>query len=110
MNGAAYLVWSPNDKFLAVVGAEDGADLWIWNVEVRLDCYYCVLFECIQHTFILQEGQLRAHVTQNNEDQLSAVAWRSDSQRLVTGGQRGQFYQCVRFRTCHLVFASRMKA
>jgi WD40 repeat protein len=73
-NGAAYFTWSPNDKYLAVVGAEDSSDLWLWNVE---------------------EGKLRTHMTQSNEEHLVAVAWHRDSNKLVCGGTKGQFYQCV---------------
>lgn len=71
--GAAFFAWSPDDKYLAVVGAEDGPDLWLWNVE---------------------KGELRVRMSHSPEDSLSAVAWHSSGQRFVTGGQKGQFYHC----------------
>lgn len=34
--GASFVAWSPDDRYLAVVGQEDGPDMWIWDVEVRI--------------------------------------------------------------------------
>lgn len=34
-------------------------------------------------------------MSQSHEDSLTSVAWNPDGKRFVTGGQRGQFYQCV---------------
>ncbi|XP_059838549.1 WD repeat-containing protein 26 isoform X3 [Hypanus sabinus] len=39
-------------------------------------------------------GELRTKMSQSHEDSLTSVAWNSDGKRFVTGGQRGQFYQC----------------
>lgn len=33
--GASFFAWSSDDRYLAVVGPEDGPDLWVWNMEVR---------------------------------------------------------------------------
>lgn len=43
-----------------------------------------------------QTGELRTKMSQSHEDSLTSVAWNPDGKRFVTGGQRGQFYQCVR--------------
>lgn len=37
-------------------------------------------------------------MSQSHEDSLTSVAWNPDGKRFVTGGQRGQFYQCVSIR------------
>lgn len=42
-----------------------------------------------------QTGELRTKMSQSHEDSLTSVAWNPDGKRFVTGGQRGQFYQCV---------------
>lgn len=42
-----------------------------------------------------QTGELRTKMSQSHEDSLTSVAWNPDGKRYVTGGQRGQFYQCV---------------
>lgn len=48
------------------------------------------------YTFsLLQTGELRTKMSQSHEDSLTSVAWNPDGKRFVTGGQRGQFYQCV---------------
>ncbi|KAF4087996.1 hypothetical protein AMELA_G00077630 [Ameiurus melas] len=39
-------------------------------------------------------GELRTKMSQSHEDSLTSVAWNPDGKRFVTGGQRGQFYQC----------------
>lgn len=44
---------------------------------------------------IFQTGELRTKMSQSHEDSLTSVAWNPDGKRFVTGGQRGQFYQCV---------------
>ncbi|KAK2086575.1 WD repeat-containing protein 26, partial [Saguinus oedipus] len=38
--------------------------------------------------------ELRTKMSQSHEDSLTSVAWNPDGKRFVTGGQRGQFYQC----------------
>lgn len=43
----------------------------------------------------VQTGELRTKMSQSHEDSLTSVAWNPDGKRFVTGGQRGQFYQCV---------------
>lgn len=44
---------------------------------------------------VRQTGELRTKMSQSHEDSLTSVAWNPDGKRFVTGGQRGQFYQCV---------------
>lgn len=44
---------------------------------------------------VYQTGELRTKMSQSHEDSLTSVAWNPDGKRFVTGGQRGQFYQCV---------------
>ncbi|KAL1244329.1 WD repeat-containing protein [Trichinella spiralis] len=71
--GAAYFVFSPNDKYLACVGPEDSPDLWIWDTET---------------------GILRIKITHSPDDSISCVSWHPDGTKVVCGGTKGQFYQC----------------
>uniref|UniRef100_A0A8C9VI52 WD repeat-containing protein 26 n=1 Tax=Scleropages formosus TaxID=113540 RepID=A0A8C9VI52_SCLFO len=71
--GVSYLAWSPDDTYLVACGPDDCSELWVWNV---------------------QTGVLRTKMSQSHEDSLTSVAWNPDGRRFVTGGQRGQFYQC----------------
>uniref|UniRef100_A0A8D3DQC6 WD repeat-containing protein 26 n=1 Tax=Scophthalmus maximus TaxID=52904 RepID=A0A8D3DQC6_SCOMX len=71
--GVSYLSWSPDDVYLIACGPDDCSELWLWNV---------------------QTGELRTKISQSHEDSLTSVAWNPDGKRFVTGGQRGQFYQC----------------
>uniref|UniRef100_A0A668A0H4 WD repeat-containing protein 26 n=1 Tax=Myripristis murdjan TaxID=586833 RepID=A0A668A0H4_9TELE len=71
--GVSYLAWSPDDAYLIACGPDDCSELWLWNV---------------------QTGELRTKMSQSHEDSLTSVAWNPDGKRFVTGGQRGQFYQC----------------
>ncbi|XP_046898279.1 WD repeat-containing protein 26 [Hypomesus transpacificus] len=71
--GVSYLAWSPDDVYLIACGPDDCSELWLWNV---------------------QTGELRTKISQSHEDSLTSVAWNPDGKRFVTGGQRGQFYQC----------------
>uniref|UniRef100_A0A4W4HR34 WD repeat-containing protein 26 n=1 Tax=Electrophorus electricus TaxID=8005 RepID=A0A4W4HR34_ELEEL len=71
--GVSYLSWSPDDTYLIACGPDDCSELWLWNV---------------------QTGELRTKMSQSHEDSLTSVAWNPDGKRFVTGGQRGQFYQC----------------
>ncbi|XDV41268.1 hypothetical protein PO909_010160, partial [Leuciscus waleckii] len=71
--GVSYLAWSPDDVYLIACGPDDCSELWLWNV---------------------QTGELRTKMSQSHEDSLTSVAWNPDAKRFVTGGQRGQFYQC----------------
>ncbi|NXS10668.1 WDR26 protein, partial [Neodrepanis coruscans] len=73
--GVSYIAWSPDDNYLVACGPDDCSELWLWNV---------------------QTGELRTKMSQSHEDSLTSVAWNPDGKRFVTGGQRGQFYQCVR--------------
>lgn len=34
-------------------------------------------------------------MSQSQEDSLTTAAWHADGKKFVTGGIRGQFYQCV---------------
>ncbi|KAG7262749.1 hypothetical protein CRUP_028410 [Coryphaenoides rupestris] len=71
--GVSYLAWSPDDVYLIACGPDDCSELWLWNI---------------------QTGELRTKMSQSHEDSLTSVAWNPDGKRFVTGGQRGQFYQC----------------
>uniref|UniRef100_A0A8C8IYU6 WD repeat-containing protein 26 n=1 Tax=Oncorhynchus tshawytscha TaxID=74940 RepID=A0A8C8IYU6_ONCTS len=71
--GVSYLAWSPDDTYLIACGPDDCSELWLWNVPT---------------------GELRTKMSQSHEDSLTSVAWNPDGKRFVTGGQRGQFYQC----------------
>ncbi|KAJ8290923.1 hypothetical protein GJAV_G00019230 [Gymnothorax javanicus] len=71
--GVSYLAWSPDDSYLIACGPDDCSELWLWNI---------------------QTGELRTKMSQSHEDSLTSVAWNPDGKRFVTGGQRGQFYQC----------------
>uniref|UniRef100_A0A8C5HU09 WD repeat-containing protein 26 n=1 Tax=Gouania willdenowi TaxID=441366 RepID=A0A8C5HU09_GOUWI len=71
--GVSYLAWSPDDTYLIACGPDDCSELWLWNV---------------------QTGELRTKMCRSHEDSLTSVAWYPDGKRFVTGGQRGQFYQC----------------
>lgn len=71
--GASFVAWSPDDSHLIVCGPEDCSDLWIWNVQM---------------------GELRVKMTHSPEDSLTSCAWHKDGKKFVTGGIRGQFYQC----------------
>ena len=44
---------------------------------------------------VLQNGELKVKMSQSPEDSLTSAAWHTDGKRFVTGGTRGQFYQCV---------------
>ena len=39
-------------------------------------------------------------MNQTPEDSLTSAAWHADGKRFVTGGMRGQFYQCVSAGHC----------
>lgn len=45
----------------------------------------------------MQTGELKVKMSQSPEDSLTSAAWHADGKKFVTGGTRGQFYQCVRF-------------
>ena len=72
----ALISWSPDSTHLIACGPEDCPELWLWSVDTP-DC------------------ELRVKLTQGPEDSLTACAWHRDSNKFVTGGLRGQFYQCV---------------
>ncbi|XP_065059692.1 WD repeat-containing protein 26-like [Rhopilema esculentum] len=72
-HGVSYLSWSPDDKHLIVCGTDDCAELWIWHVET---------------------GELKCRMSHSPEDSLTCCAWYPDGKKFVTGGMRGQFYQC----------------
>ncbi|XP_078398950.1 WD repeat-containing protein 26 isoform X5 [Cetorhinus maximus] len=83
--GVSYLAWSPDDNYLLACGPDDCSELWLWNV---------------------QTGELRTKMSQSHEDSLTSVAWNPDGKRFVTGGQRGQFYQCSARGPSYNVFHS----
>ncbi|XP_046387568.1 WD repeat-containing protein 26 [Ischnura elegans] len=71
--GVAYLSWSPDSRHVIACGPEDCPELWVWNAET---------------------GELRVKVSQSPEDSLTSCSWHRDGKKFVTGGIRGQFYQC----------------
>ncbi|GBP84965.1 WD repeat-containing protein 26 [Eumeta japonica] len=71
--GVSFLAWSPDGRHLLAAGPEDCPDLWIWNMETE---------------------ELQLKMTHSQEDSLTAVAWHASGDKFVTGGARGQFYQC----------------
>ncbi|KAK0181661.1 hypothetical protein PV327_003928 [Microctonus hyperodae] len=73
--GVALIAWSPDSSHLIACGPEDCPELWLWSVDTP-DC------------------ELRLKLTQSTEDSLTACAWHRDANKFVTGGLRGQFYQC----------------
>ncbi|XP_069749943.1 WD repeat-containing protein 26-like isoform X2 [Narcine bancroftii] len=62
-----------NDSTKLATGSKDNAVI-IWQVDPT--------------------GELRTKMSQSHEDSLTCAAWNPDGKRFVTGGQRGQFYQC----------------
>ncbi|XP_013785732.1 WD repeat-containing protein 26-like, partial [Limulus polyphemus] len=73
--GLSYLSWSPDDIYLIACGRDNCPDLWVWHVET---------------------GNLRVKMTNSPEDSLTTCAWHKDGKKFVTGGTKGQFFQCVR--------------
>ncbi|CAB3367499.1 Hypothetical predicted protein [Cloeon dipterum] len=71
--GVAYLSWSPDGSYLIACGPEDCPEVWVWNVDT---------------------GDILCKVTNNTEDSLTSCSWHKDGKKFVTGGTRGQFYQC----------------
>ncbi|KAE8750615.1 hypothetical protein FOCC_FOCC002595 [Frankliniella occidentalis] len=71
--GVAYLSWSPDSSHLIACGPEDCPELWIWNIDSE---------------------ELRVKVSHSPEDSLTSCSWHRDGNKFVTGGIRGQFYQC----------------
>lgn len=100
--GASYFAWSPDDRYLAVVGPEDGPDLWIWNMEVSfrsvapIPPFITLQWKCDE----FQRFELKNRVSHSPDDSLSAVAWFPDGKKFVCGGSKGQFYVCVSFFYC----------
>lgn len=71
--GASFLAFSPNDELLAVCGPDDSSEVVIYEV---------------------QSGKVRTRVNRFPEDSLTCVAFHPTSEKFVTGGTRGQFFQC----------------
>lgn len=71
--GVYYIAWSPDSQYVIACGPDDCSELWLWNV---------------------QTGELKVKMSQSPEDSLTNAAWHHDGKRFVTGGIRGQFYQC----------------
>lgn len=71
--GVSYIAWSSDSQYVIALGPDDCSELWLWNVET---------------------GELRVKMTQSPEDSLTSAAWHVDGKRFITGGTRGQFYQC----------------
>lgn len=73
MSGVSYVAWSPDSNFIIACGTEDSSEVWIWNVELKT---------------------LAMKLSNTPEDSLITAAWHANSQRFVTAGTRGHFYQC----------------
>ena len=43
----------------------------------------------------MQTGELKCRMSHSPEDSLTCCSWYPDGKKFVTGGMRGQFYQCV---------------
>ncbi|XP_073990126.1 WD repeat-containing protein 26 isoform X2 [Rhodnius prolixus] len=71
--GVAFLAWSPDGTHLLACGPEDCPELWLWNIETE---------------------ELRVKLSHSPDDSLTSCSWHADGTRFVTGGIRGQFYQC----------------
>lgn len=71
--GVSYIAWSPDSEYVIACGPDDCSELWLWNA---------------------QTGDLRVKMSQSSDDSLTSASWHIDSKRFVTGGTRGQFYQC----------------
>lgn len=71
--GVSFIAWSPDSSHVVACGPDDCSDLWMWNIET---------------------GTLRFKMSQSQEDSLTTAAWHPDGRKFVTGGIRGQFYQC----------------
>jgi WD repeat-containing protein 26 len=72
--GVAYVSWSPDGLYLIACGPEDCPELWVWNIET---------------------GDIHCKVNNSTDDSLTSCSWHKDGKKFVTGGTRGQFYQCV---------------
>ncbi|XP_053405443.1 WD repeat-containing protein 26-like [Mercenaria mercenaria] len=71
--GVSYLAWSPDCTYIIACGPDDCSELWLWNVLT---------------------GELKVKMSQSPEDSLTSASWHCDGRKFVTGGVRGQFYQC----------------
>lgn len=71
--GVSFFQWSPDSKYLVVVGPEESPDAWIWNIE---------------------EEKVPVKMSHSNDDSLTCVAFNHDGGKFVAGGIRGQFYLC----------------
>ena len=76
------MAWSPDSRWLAACGSDESSEVCIWDTE---------------------SGDLKVKVNQSPDDSLTCVAFHSCSTKFVTGGTKGQFYQCVRK---HLIIQS----
>lgn len=70
--------WAPDGVHLLVCGPEDCPELFIWNTDAAPD-----------------DRDARVKVSHSPEDSLTSCAWHRSGKKFVTGGMRGQFYQCV---------------
>lgn len=71
--GVSYISWSPKDTFIIACGPEDCCEVWIWHVET---------------------GELRCRMKHSSSESFTCCSWFMDEKSFVTGGSRGQFYQC----------------
>nr|CAB3267691.1 WD repeat-containing protein 26 [Phallusia mammillata] len=71
--GVSYLAWSPDDVHIIACGTDEASELWLWNA---------------------QTGELRTKMSHSSEDSLSCCCWSTDGKKYITGGTKGQFYQC----------------
>lgn len=37
--GVSFLAWSPDDTYLIACGPDDSSDLWVWNIEVKVNYF-----------------------------------------------------------------------
>lgn len=56
-------------------------------------CAFCCIIN--QFKLLFKTGELRVKVSHSPEDSLTTCSWHKDGKKFVTGGTRGQFYQCV---------------
>lgn len=71
-SGVGYASWSHDDKFILACGAEDANELYIYNTQTG-------------------GKETMSHAA---EDSLVCCCWSSDDSKFVTGGIKGQFYEC----------------
>lgn len=71
--------------------------MWISYHNIVPNCIYVACSDECAHSLccMFQTMELRVKMSQSPDDSLTTAAWHADSKKFVTGGMRGQFYQCV---------------